>query len=86
MSFIMKKKLITSAISQIKLNLQEASYGYEILQGTRLSTEEFLKVAKILWLNGELSGAVNDGCCQNGCGNFCVSYLKLDRQWLLITR
>lgn len=77
----MKSDLLSTAKLKIIKQLQQPEQPKSLLQGAGLTPSVFLVASESLWRNGDLCGVIHDGCCQNACGQACVSYMDQDRKW-----
>ncbi|MPY23948.1 hypothetical protein FM037_14445 [Shewanella psychropiezotolerans] len=77
----MQADLLSTAKLKIIKQLQQPDKPKSLRYGTGLSPWVFLVASESLWRHGELCGVVDDGCCQNACGQACVSYMDQDRKW-----
>ncbi|CAM3321305.1 hypothetical protein [Shewanella violacea] len=77
----MTSDLLSTANLKIIKQLKQPDKPKSLLQASGLSQSVFIVAAENLWRKGLLCGVVHDGCCQNACGQACVSYMNMERSW-----
>ena len=57
--------------------------GSDLQAAIGLDDAAFRRLAIVCWSASLLQGMVSDACCQDPCGEHCVSAMRMTRKWCL---
>lgn len=60
---------------------KKGALGREVFKHSNLSCKQFYLASKSIWNSAVVVGDISVGCCGDGCGEDCVSYLNQDMAW-----
>lgn len=62
---------------------QSPATGNDVQRDIGVDTDTYAAASARLWNSAYLRGLQSDGCCNDPCGQACVSAFKQDRVWML---